>query len=158
MMWSSLAWSDWQCKVGHICGSGSLYDGNHPLLRLAQEAPKSWTVDMTTVMLDDNGDPIKDQFDRKPDDPSCSKCRDLTLGNAIAHSLFIVGQDERDVTPEQKWAWAAYAEQIRTDKAASIDHAHGDLIYRRLGKMYSGLVLMRAMPLIDPNRKVPEIK
>lgn len=134
----------------------------------AQDAPKSWTVDMTTVLVDDNNEPIKDQFDHKYGlddrgqskdiDPTCAKCRDLTLGNAIAHSLFIVGSDEKDVTPEQKWAWSVYAEQIRNDKAASIDHVHGDLIYRRLGKMYSGLVLMRAMPLIDPNRKVPEIK
>jgi hypothetical protein len=121
------------------------------------EEPKSWTVDMTTVLTDENHHPIKDQLDRTDSDPSCSKCHDLTLGKAVAHALFFVGGDEKDVTPEQKWAWAAFADKIRDEKTASINNSQGDLIYKRLGKLYNGVVLMRAMPLIDPNRKPPSI-
>lgn len=124
----------------------------------AAEPPKSWTVDMTTVLTDESHRPIKDQLDRAPDDQSCAKCHDLTLGDAIAHALFFVGGDEKDVTPEQKWSWAAFAERIRDDKAAQITNTQGDLIYRRLGRLYGGIVLMRAMPLIDPNRKAPTVE
>lgn len=124
----------------------------------AQDASKSWTVDMTTPLLDENSKPIKDQFDRTTVDQACDKCSDLTLGVAIAHALFFVGPDEKDVTPEQKWGWAVFAEQNRANKSARIDAPHSDLIYKRLGKLYGGIILMRAMPLIDPNRPVPEIK
>lgn len=122
------------------------------------DTPKSWTVDMTTVLTDENHHPIKDQLDRAEGDPACAKCHDLTLGDAISHSLFLVGGDEKDVTPEQKWSWAAYADRIREDKAAQITNTQGDLIYRRLGRLYGGIVLMRAMPLIDPNRKAPTVE
>lgn len=122
------------------------------------DPPKSWTVDMTTVLTDENHRPIKDQIERVTSDTSCEKCPDLTLGRAVAHALFFVSGDEKDVTAEQKWAWAAFAEQIRDNKAAAITNTQGDLIYKRLGKLYNGVVLMRAMPLIDPNRKAPAIE
>jgi|ERR1700723_1490597 len=125
---------------------------------LAAEAPKSWTVDMTTILMDEDGSPIKDTFDRKAGDDACAKCRDLTIGAAAAHALLIVGPDERDVTVEQKWSWAFLAERLRHDKAAKIDNATGDLLYRRIGKMYSGLVLLRIMPLLDPNKPVPTVR
>src|ERR1700722_16463418 len=129
-----------------------------PCAAHADELPKSWTVDMTTVMTDQDGAPIKDQFARTAEDPDCAKCKSLTLGEACAHALFYVGPDEKDVTAEQKWAWATFAERIRNDPKATLTAAEGDLIYRRLGKIFSGIVLMRAMPLIDPNRHPPEIK
>lgn len=122
------------------------------------DPPKSWTVDMTTVLTDENHHPIKDQFDRTDADPSCAKCHDLTLGMAVAHSLFFIGGDEKDVTPEQKWSWAAFADKVREDSAAQITNGQGDLIYRRLGRLYNGVVLLRAMPLIDPNHKPPVLE
>jgi hypothetical protein len=129
-----------------------------PIAAAAQDASKSWTVDMTTPILDEEGVPIKDTFDRKAGDDACAKCRDLTIGAAAAHALLIVGQDDRDVTVEQKWSWAFLAERLRHDKAAKIDNATGDLLYRRIGKMYSGLVLLRIMPLLDPNKPVPAVR
>lgn len=119
---------------------------------LADEPPKSWTVDMTTVLTDENNRPIKDQLSE------ASKMTDLTLGHAVAHALFFVGGEEKDVTPEQKWSWAVLADRIKDDAHAQITNTQGDLIYRRMGKLYNGVVLMRAMPLIDPNRKPPAIE
>ena len=115
------------------------------------------TVDMTTELKDQDNQPIKDEFERKGAS-DCSKCPDLTLGSAAAHALFFVGPDEKDVTPEQKWAWSAWAMEIRKNKAVKLTAPESDLLYKRLGKLYGGIVLMRAMPLIDPNRKPPEIK
>lgn len=115
-------------------------------------------VDMTTVLTDQDGKVIPDQFTKETDDPTCAKCAPLTLGNAVAHALFFVSSDEKDVTPEQKWAWSVFADRIRRDQHAALTAAESDLVYRRLGKMYGGIILMRAMPLIDPNRKPPEIK
>lgn len=115
------------------------------------------TVDMTTVLMDQDGQPIKDEFERKGAS-DCSLCPNLTLGMAAAHALFYISQDEKDVTPEQKWSYAVFAESIRKNKAAKLSAPESDLLYKRLGKLYGGIVLMRAMPLIDPNRKPPEIK
>jgi len=128
------------------------------LQSFAEDAPKTWTVDMTAALLDQDGKPVEDQFTKPAEDKDCSRCQPLTLGNAAAHALFFVSGDEREVTPEQKWSWAVLAEQIRSDPKAALTAAQADLIYRRLGKMYGGLILLRAMPLIDPNRKPPEIK
>ncbi len=114
-------------------------------------------VDMTTVLLDQDNQPIKDEFERKGAS-DCSKCPDLTLGAAAAHALFFIGQDEKDVTPEQKWGWSTWAMEIRKNTAVKLTAPESDLLYKRLGKLYGGIVLMRAMPLIDPNRKPPEIK
>lgn len=118
----------------------------------AADAPKSWTVDMTTVLTDENNRPIKDEFD------TASPATNLTLGHAIAHALFYVAADEKDVTSEQKWAWAIFAEKIRDDAKVQLTNTQGDLIYKRISKLYNGVVLMRAMPLIDPNRKPPAIE
>lgn len=112
---------------------------------------KTWTtVDMTIVLTDENHRPIKDQLDG-------ATPGDLTLGHAVAHALFFVSGDEKDVTPEQKWAWAVLADKIKDDPHAVLTNAEGALIYKRLGKLYNGVVLMRAMPLLDPNRKPPSI-
>lgn len=123
----------------------------------AQEA-KPWTVDMTAVLTDENGSVIKDEWLRPRDEKDCSKCPDLTLGAAVAHALFYVAPEERDVTGEQKWAWSALAVRIKTDPTAKLTHAEAALIYQRLGRLYSGVVLLRAMPLIDPNLEVPKVK
>jgi hypothetical protein len=122
----------------------------------AQDKPR--TVDMTTILHDDAGKPIDDQFTKSEGDKDCSHCKPLTLGNAVAHALFFVGGDEKDVTPEQKWSWATFADKVRNEKQAALTAAEADLVVKRLGKMYGGIVLMRAIPLIDPNRKPPEIK
>jgi len=127
----------------------------------AEEAKKQWTVDMTTPLFDEAGVPIKDGFNRNPTenkaDPDCSNCPQLTVGDAVAHALFFIQQGE-SVTPEQKWSWAILAEKVRKDKAAALNAAQADLIYKRLGILYSGAILMKAMPLIDPNRQPPEVK
>jgi hypothetical protein len=122
------------------------------------EEPKPWTVDMTTVLTDENGAIVKDEWLRPRDEKDCSKCPDLTLGAAVAHALFYVSPDEHEVTGEQKWAWSALAVRIKSDSAAKLTHAEAALIYQRLGRLYSGIVLLRAMPLIDPNLDVPKIK
>lgn len=127
------------------------------LLAVAGAHAQERSVDMTTVLTDQDGAPIKDEFERKGAS-DCSKCPDLTLGAASAHALFFVSQDEKDVSPEQKWAWSAWAMEIRKNKSVKLTAPESDLLYKRLGKLYGGIVLMRAMPLIDPNRKPPEIK
>jgi len=127
------------------------------LFSFSAQAEPPRNVDMTTILTDENDQPIKDEFERRGA-LDCSKCPDLTLGAAVTHALFFIGQDERDVTPEQKWAWAAWAMEIRKSNSVKLTNAEGDLLYKRLGKLYGGVVLMRAIPLIDPNRKPPEIK
>jgi hypothetical protein len=115
-------------------------------------------VDMTTVLIDQDGKVIKDQYVRDADDVNCDRCPPFTLGAACAHALFLVSADEKDVTAEQKWAWAKFADDIRNKSDVKLNSAQVDLLVKRLGKFYGGVILMRAIPLIDPNRKPPEIR
>jgi hypothetical protein len=122
---------------------------------VAEVAP---TIDMTKVILDERHKPIKDALDRDPSDVNCDKCPELTIGSAVAHALFYVEADEKDISSEQKWAWAALAERIRDNKAATLTNGQLNVIEKRLGKLYGGIVLLRVMPVLDPNRKPPEVE
>ena len=113
-------------------------------------------IDMTVVLKDEYGNPMKDIFTRDGED--LSSCKELTLGDACAHALHSVSPEEREVTWEQKWSWSTLAERVRKDSKASLNAAEIRLITRRLGKLYGGLILMQAIPLLDPNAKPPLVE
>lgn len=126
---------------------------------MAQTPP---TIDMTQVLLDEKGKPIIDAFEGVPDtkDPTkmdCSKCSELTLGRAIEHALFTVGQSEANISGDQKFARAVLAERIVNDKAAHLTAAEITLIKREVGLLYNPLLIWRIFPLIDPNSKPGEV-
>lgn len=114
------------------------------------------TIDMTAVLLDVDDRPIVDQagIQRIED---MAGAPPLTLGRAVMHALFSAPPEERDVLPEEKWARAALAMQIRDDPAAELTAEQIAKIKRLLGRLYGGLIIMRAFPLLDPNVKVPEL-
>lgn len=126
-------------------------------------------INMTQIMLDDRGKPApdlsaKEPLPRGPDgkeivdpDPTCNKCPRLTLGNAVAQSLFATFRDET-VDPQQKWARAVLAQRIRNEQKATLTAEEIAVVKRQIGKAFSGIILMQAYPLLDPNSKVPEVK
>jgi hypothetical protein len=130
-------------------------------------ADSGYTVDMTTVLHDEGGKPIKDPSenaatvpgpDGKPTlvDPDCLKCPPLTLGAAVASALFM---PDRDASGAELWTRGTLATRVRTEKAATLTATEVTLIEKLLAKRYPApIIIMQAYPLLDPNSKPGEVK
>lgn len=116
-----------------------------------------YTVNMTQILVDENNQPIKDQFMQGADDPQCLKCKPLTLGAAIAHALFAAMPSEKDVTGEQKFARGMLALRIENDPAAKLTASEVTVIKDLVGKLYGGILVTRIYPVLDPNAGPPPI-
>jgi hypothetical protein len=120
------------------------------------EPPTSRTIDMTTVLPDGHGQPIKDIATQTADDPTCSKCQPLTLGRAAYNALNFTFQDERAIDPLVK-AWRAGLAMRVLDAKAFVATPHErDAMTTTIGKLYAlfpggGVVILDALPLIDPD-------
>lgn len=125
----------------------------------AVELPKG--IDMTQVVLDQNGRPAPDVQAREPipagqqdTDPYCTKCPRLTVGHAIMEGLFAIEQGE---TADKKWADGMLATRIKDNKDAILNADEVAEIKKKL--VNAGAVLiMQIFPLIDPNAKPPAVK
>ena len=53
---------------------------------------------------------------------------------------------------------AALADRVRKNPAAQLNAQETAKIEERLGKVFSPLVLSRVMPLLEPDRKPPEVQ
>lgn len=115
------------------------------------------TIDMQAILTDENDKPIVDQtgIQRVED---LAGAPPLTLGRAVMHALFATLPEERDLPAEEKWARAALAMKVRDDPAVELTVEQVAKIKKLLGRLYGGLIIMRAFPLLDPNEKVPELK
>jgi hypothetical protein len=122
----------------------------------AQEAAK--TINMETSIKDDKGVPVKDLAFVTKDDPSCAHCPVLTVGTVISRALNAVFADEPNLPGDQKWARSLLAQRLKDDKVAKLTAKEAELIERLVGKGYSGDVIRQIMPLIDPNKKPPDLQ
>lgn len=129
----------------------------------AAEESTKFAVDMTAALSDWDGKPIKDAFTAAQDDPACAKCDDLTLGSAITHAMLIALRGDESIDAGQRWAWQEIVRRIHKNKAAQLTGKEQAVIGDRLIKVYANIpngsiVIGAVMPLIDPNRKPPELK
>jgi hypothetical protein len=139
--------------VGFICGVVVA----HP------EDAKPSTVDMTAMLKDFDGNPLKDLFQQSTEDPNCAKCDDLSLGQAVVHALLTVLREDNGIESSLRWAWGDAAGRVRKDNAAKLSGAEQKLFGDRILKVYAnipngGQVMAAALPLVDPNREIPKIK
>lgn len=125
----------------------------HPAF--AQEVAK--TVNMETPVRDDKGAVAKDMTFATKDDMTCTKCPVLTVGTVISRALNASFPDEANLPGDQKWARSVLAQRLKDDKAAKLTAKEAELIERLVGKGYGGDVIRQIMPLIDPNKKPPEL-
>lgn len=127
-------------------------------------ADEARTVDMTTPIKDEKGKSTKDLAEQAgKDDITCAACPVFTVGRAISHALNMLRMDGKDVSGEevsgdQKWSRNILAERIRDSKSATLTVKEAALIEKLIGKAYPGEVIKQVIPLIDPNKKVPEIQ
>lgn len=115
-------------------------------------------INMTKPLMDEKGKPLINGFEATPTDPKCDKCPVLTIGSAISHALNGQYDDERGLDGGQKWARSALAERIAGQKDAHLTAKEADTIEKLVERAYGGLVIKQIVPLIDPNKKVPELQ
>lgn len=125
--------------------------------------PAAWadappTIDMTVLIVDEQGHTMKYQGEASADDPDCKKCSQLTLGKAISFALNTSFQDERNMPGDQRWARSILADRIRSEKAANLTAKEVSTIETVVEKLYSGQIIKQIVPRIDPNRKVPDLQ
>lgn len=100
--------------------------------------------------------PLLDQYE-KPLKDGLDGGSDLTLGRAAANALFAAYPDERDLPAEEKWARAELAMRLLRGDAVELTAEEVAKVKKLIGKCYSGLVIMRAYPLLDPAAMPPKI-
>jgi hypothetical protein len=120
------------------------------------EAPKPYTIDMTTVLKDLKGAPIPDSSqavsvpgpDGKPT-MDCSKCGPLTLGDVVASALLMDRRDEPNLSTIDKAKRGYLAEKILGNKAVTLTGPQVTEIEKLLSA-WPPLIVNDALPLIDP--------
>jgi hypothetical protein len=115
-------------------------------------------IDFSHVLMNEDGEPWRDPFAQKKDDPDCAKCPVLTLGMAAAHALVNQYPEEHDLDPLQKWARGNLAMELRRGKKETLSAEEIAVIKRLIGKVYGPDVIMQAYPILDPDEKPPTIK
>jgi hypothetical protein len=121
------------------------------------DPPAARTIDMTAVITDMHGKPIPDASQAAADDPKCDKCGPLTLGTVVASALLAERKDEPNLSTLDKAKRGALAVRVLDDKAAVLTTTQIAEIVRLLN-IWSGLVIARAIPLLDPNIDLNEKK
>jgi hypothetical protein len=124
----------------------------------ADADPAPHPIDMTAVMMGDQGVPLKDVADRTAEDPDCKKCRDLTLGRAVVNALFVMLPEERDLSGEQKFSRGLLAKRVESDPKAQLSAEEIAVVKRLIGKTYGTAVVVQAYQMLDPNMAPEKLK
>jgi len=128
------------------------------LFALPALADDQRAVDMTAVLHDGNGRVLKDFSEQAQGDQACEKCPALTVGRAVDHALKARFPDEQNLPGEQSWARALLGDRVKADKAARLTLKEAETIERLVMKAYTGEVIAQIVPMLDPNRKPPELQ
>lgn len=119
-----------------------------PLATLAADPPR--TIDMTEVLTDQKGKPIPDATMASAEDPRCDKCAPLTLGAAVATALLTDRKEEPNLSSVDKARRATLGLRLLDNKAAVLNAKEtADIV--RLMNVWGSIVVVRALPLLDPN-------
>lgn len=108
------------------------------------------TIDFTTVLKDQDDQPLKDMFAMQTNG---GVEVDLTLGRVASHSLMIQGQDDQNLSGEDKFSRGALAFKIRDNSSADLKAEDIVLIKKQIAKLYSPVVVYRSYPLLDNAEK-----
>jgi hypothetical protein len=133
-------------------------------LSIAAFAEPPTSVDMTTPIMDQNGQSVPDMTDRAPDDKECNpqqraKCPPLTVGHLVSLALNGAYEDEKSLGWQQRFDRSALAKRIKDDKAAVLDSTETAAIERLLGKAgINGNMLYQVIEVIDPNAKAGKVQ
>lgn len=116
------------------------------------DAPKA--IDFGTVLVDVDGNPIKDGI-ATPADPDCGKCADLTLGRAVAHAMCSKLKGDEGLPEDEPRERCHLGRQMKA-ATAPVAELHSEQIttmIKAVREGYGPLVQDDAVPLLDPTLK-----
>lgn len=124
----------------------------------AQEAAKPWTVDMTSVLTEGDGKPIRDcstSWDAKTD-PKRETCPTLKLSMAAAYAVEFPLESDRNADWRTRAGLRVALTKYGESLAAEITHKQADDLMDRIGALYKLLqsgdkVIVAAMKILQPN-------
>jgi hypothetical protein len=97
-------------------------------------------IDFTVALGDLDGVAISDGSDTKVP---------FTLGSAAVRALVISYEDERNLSPEEKFKRGELATRIHGATSLSLKAEDVTLLKKLIGKAYGPLIVFRAWPLLD---------
>jgi hypothetical protein len=97
-------------------------------------------IDFTAALHDLDGVAISDGSDAKVP---------FTLGGAAVRALVISYEDERNLSPEEKFKRGELATRIHGATSLSLKSEDITLLKKLIGKAYGPLIVFRAWPLLD---------
>jgi len=124
------------------------------LVALALFATPAAATEWSTPLTDLRGQAFVDEMV-----PACQRevkpdtCAPLTLGVAAANALSMNDPDEKDLAPREKARRGRLAERVYNGGNFDLGADDVALIKRLMNKLYGNVVMMRALPLLDPNDK-----
>ncbi len=123
----------------------------------ARGEDKPAAVDMTAVLAEANGVPIKDcptGHDFKAD-PRQLLCPNLTLGAAANYGVSFAVESDRNMDWKTKAQLRALVDRYQNSKAAELTHKNADDLMDRIGNIYKLMgqgdkVIVAAMRILQP--------
>ena len=97
-------------------------------------------IDFTAVLNDLDGAAISDGGETKSA---------FTLGSAAVRALVIPYEDERNLSPEEKFKRGELAARIHGATSLSLKAEDVTLLKKLIGKAFGPLIVFRAWPLLD---------
>jgi hypothetical protein len=97
-------------------------------------------IDFTVALNDLDGVAISDGGEAKAT---------FTLGSAAVRALVIPYEDERNLSPEEKFKRGELAARIHGATTLSLRAEEITLLKKLIGKAYGPLIVFRAWPLLD---------
>jgi hypothetical protein len=97
-------------------------------------------IDFTVTLNDLDGAAISDGTEAKVP---------FTLGSAAVRALVIPYEDERNLSPDEKFRRGELAARIHNAISLGLKSEEITLLKKLIGKAYSPLIVFRAWPLLD---------
>lgn len=108
------------------------------------------SIDFTVVLNDQDESPLQDTLAMQANG---GVKINLTLGRAVSHALMVQGNDEQEMTGEQKFHRGMLAFKVRDSKDCELKVEDIVLIKKQLARLYSPVVIYRAYLLLDGGEK-----
>ena len=111
-------------------------------------------IDMTVVLTDERGQPMKNLFGLDPSDPDVKAkidaAPDLTLGHLLAHALFQSYTDEPHLSGGAKWARGVLGMKVMSESSVIFNSDELGVV-KRLVERFGVGVIFCVMPVLFPD-------
>lgn len=121
----------------------------------APAADEGRTVDFTTVIRDQDDNPITECADQS--DRECKKTKEVTLGSVAFKALTNIDRDSAgrvtELSPDESVKRGQLGLSIYKATSAKLTAEEIALIKKQISKIFSPMIVVRTFAILDPNAK-----